>query len=326
MTAVLGLLLRLRLLCCHPHLVKGLSDELESPENEGLVEDIEESYSDSGSDEEDDSLRDFIVDDEIIYEIDTAEPSTNPQGKRFLVESSAESASLDKKMKLDSGKAKLLKPRLTLAQLKEKSGKSAKAKAKYLQRLQKMWISSSKIDRTMEILAALGDQNSRVDKSASGKVEKIIVFSQFTSLLDLLEVPISQRAWQYRRFDGSMSSKLRNEAISEFNNNDECFILLISLKAGNAGLNLTIASQVIIFDPFWNPFVEEQAIDRAYRIGQGRNVMIHRVLVKDTVEDRILALQAKKRELIEGALDENARAGVGKLSQNDLAYLFGISA
>jgi len=100
----------------------------------------------------------------------------------------------------------------------------------------------------------------------------------------------------------------------------------VSLKAGNSGLNLVAASHVVIFDPFWNPYIEEQAIDRAHRIGQMRPVHVHRILVKKTVEDRILALQEKKRELIEGALDEKAGKQVSRLGTRELAYLFGINS
>jgi SNF2 family DNA or RNA helicase len=100
--------------------------------------------------------------------------------------------------------------------------------------------------------------------------------------------------------------------------------MLVSLKAGNAGLNLVAASQVIIFDPFWNPYIEDQAIDRAHRIGQMRQVHIHRILVQKTVEDRILELQEKKREVIDGALDEKAQKKVSRLGTQELAYLFGV--
>jgi len=101
-------------------------------------------------------------------------------------------------------------------------------------------------------------------------------------------------------------------------------VMLISLKAGNAGLNLNKASQVIILDPFWNPFVEDQAIDRAHRIMQQRRVHVHRILIENTVEDRIIALQEKKRELISTALDENAGRSISRLGERELAYLFGV--
>jgi hypothetical protein len=98
--------------------------------------------------------------------------------------------------------------------------------------------------------------------------------------------------------------------------------MLVSLKAGNAGLNLVAASQVIIFDPFWNPYIEEQAIDRAHRLGQTRPVQVHRILVEKTVEDRILELQDKKREVIEGALDEHAASQISRLGVRELKFLF----
>ena len=99
---------------------------------------------------------------------------------------------------------------------------------------------------------------------------------------------------------------------------------MVSLKAGNAGLNLIAASQVIILDPFWNPYVEEQAIDRAHRIGQQKPVRVHRILIPNTVEDRILALQDKKRELIEAALDEKASASIARLGVAELGFLFDV--
>lgn len=114
----------------------------------------------------------------------------------------------------------------------------------------------------------------------------------------------------------------RNDAVLDFTDKKDCSIMLVSLKAGNAGLNLVAASQVIILDPFWNPYIEEQAIDRAHRIGQQKAVMVHRILVPNTVEDRILALQEKKRELIEAALDEKAGQSIGRLGVRELGFLF----
>jgi SNF2 family DNA or RNA helicase len=100
--------------------------------------------------------------------------------------------------------------------------------------------------------------------------------------------------------------------------------MLISLKAGNAGLNLVAASRVIILDPFWNPFIEMQAVDRAYRIGQQNAVEVHRILIQSTVEDRIIELQEKKRTLVNAALDETANKSLGRLGARELAYLFGV--
>jgi len=157
-------------------------------------------------------------------------------------------------------------------------------------------------------------------------VEKVLIFSQFTSLLDLLEIPISAEGYGYRRYDGSMSANDRNAAAQSFKESSTCTIMLISLKAGNAGLNLNCASQVIILDPFWNPFIEEQAIDRAHRIGQMREVRVHRIMASDTVEDRIVQMQEKKRKLINEALDENAGKSISRLDVRELAFLFGVSS
>ncbi|KAL1873387.1 hypothetical protein Plec18167_006438 [Paecilomyces lecythidis] len=256
--------------------------------------DEEDDDSDDNSDEDDSaSLSRFIVDDEENGEGNAKPKKTKGKGK-------AKSA---------RGKKR------TLAELKKEGMKNAKAKAKYLRRLEKTWVTSAKIEKTMEILEQTESRN---------EGEKTIIFSQFTSLLDLLEIPVMRKGWRYHRYDGSMKPAERNSAVIDFTDNPDCRVMLVSLKAGNSGLNLVAASQVIIFDPFWNPYIEEQAIDRAHRIGQMREVRIHRVLVKNTVEDRILALQEKKRELIEGALDENASKNVSRLGTRELAYLFGI--
>ncbi|KAE8145855.1 SNF2 family N-terminal domain-containing protein [Aspergillus avenaceus] len=213
------------------------------------------------------------------------------------------------------GKGRMTKPKKTLAELKKEASKNQASKRKYLRRLEKTWVPSAKIEKAMEILH-------EVQGGEMG--EKTIIFSQFTSLLDLLEVPIMRRGWGYRRYDGSMKPADRNSAVIDFTDDPDCRIMLVSLKAGNSGLNLVAASRVIIFDPFWNPYIEEQAIDRAHRIGQMREVQIHRILVQNTVEDRILELQDKKRELIEGALDEKASKNVSRLGTRELAYLFGV--
>ncbi|KAK9474748.1 SNF2 family N-terminal domain-containing protein [Dipodascopsis tothii] len=185
-----------------------------------------------------------------------------------------------------------------------------------LAELRRDWVSSAKVTRCVEILR---------DVEANYPDEKVIVFSQFTSLLDFVEIPLRQLcAYQVQRYDGSMSANARNDAILRFTEDPACKIMLVSLKAGNVGLNLTVASHCIILDPFWNPFVEDQAIDRAYRIGQTRRVAVHRIVISDSVEDRILQLQDKKRKLIEAAMDEKELKDIGRLNSQELAYLFGI--
>ncbi|KAJ5349283.1 SNF2-related protein [Penicillium brevicompactum] len=203
----------------------------------------------------------------------------------------------------------------SLAELRTASLKNKAEKKKYLRRLEKTWFPSSKITKTLEILQANEDR---------GQGEKTIIFSQFTSLLDLLQVPLDRNGWNSTRFDGSMNLKERNDAVTTFTNDPNCKIMLVSLKAGNSGLNLVAASHIIMFDPFWNPYIEDQAVDRAHRIGQVREVFVHRLLIEGTVEDRIVTLQDQKRELISGALDEGGTMNVSRLDTRELAYLFGV--
>lgn len=177
------------------------------------------------------------------------------------------------------------------------------------------WISSTKITKCMKLIE---------DIKRDYPGEKIIIFSQFTSLLDMVEVPLNINNEDYLRFDGSMSANERNEAIIKFFNDASKQIMLISLKAGNVGLTLTCASHVIILDPFWNPYVEFQAMDRAHRIGQIRPVHVYRLLIKSTVEDRIMNLQEKKQQLIENALSDEQIRNVSRLNQQELLYLFGL--
>ena len=270
------------------------------------TEDSDDDTDDDANDSEG-SLKDFIIEDSEDW---------NNEGYRKGDTPFEKSKAKEEKLKKGKGKSKEKRdkgPMKNLAQLKKEGARNQKARNRYLKRLRKDYMPSAKITKVMEILETTHDRN---------EGEKTIIFSQFTSLLDLLEVPINDKGWGYRRYDGSMSANARNEAVIEFGAKKDCNIMLISLKAGNAGLNLTKASQVVIFDPFWNPYIEEQAIDRAHRIGQTRPVQVHRILVPETVEDRILALQEKKREMIEGALDEKASQNIGRLGVRELAFLF----
>ncbi|KAH9707388.1 Helicase-like transcription factor CHR28 [Citrus sinensis] len=120
---------------------------------------------------------------------------------------------------------------------------------------------------------------------------KSIVFSQWTRMLDLVENSLNQHCIQYRRLDGTMSLAARDRAVKDFNADREITVMLMSLKAGNLGLNMVAASHVILLDLWWNPTTEDQAVDRAHRIGQTRPVTVTRLTIRDTVEDRILKLQ-----------------------------------
>ena len=166
--------------------------------------------------------------------------------------------------------------------------------------------SSSKIEALLENLEEIAAEGHRA-----------LVFSQWTSLLDLVEPHLAAANLRFERLDGSTSD--RGSVVARFQSEDGPPVLLTSLKAGGTGLNLTAADHVFLLDPWWNPAVEDQAADRAHRIGQERPVMVYRLIAKDTVEEGILALQAKKRGLAEAALEGAAAAAA--ITREDLLSL-----
>ncbi|KAL8715895.1 MAG: hypothetical protein Q9220_000562 [cf. Caloplaca sp. 1 TL-2023] len=163
---------------------------------------------------------------------------------------------------------------------------------------------------------------------AESFTHKFIVFSQFTSMLNLIEPFLRKENLIFTRYDGSMRNDLREASLERLRNDKKTRILLCSLKCGSLGLNLTAASRVVILEPFWNPFVEEQAIDRVHRLNQTVDVTIYKLTVADTVEARILALQERKRALAAQAIESGASSGkgaaegAGKLSMKDILNLF----
>jgi superfamily II DNA or RNA helicase len=146
---------------------------------------------------------------------------------------------------------------------------------------------------------------------------KALVFSQWTSLLDLVEPELERAGIGFLRLDGS--TRDRGAVVAGFQADAGPPVLLISLRAGGVGLNLTAADHVFLLDPWWNPAVEDQAADRAHRIGQDRPVLVHRLVSEDTVEERILALQERKRDLARAALDGAGAASA--LTRDDLMAL-----
>ncbi|MGB7343210.1 MAG: DEAD/DEAH box helicase, partial [Pirellulaceae bacterium] len=136
-----------------------------------------------------------------------------------------------------------------------------------------------------------------------GEGHKALVFSQFTSLLSLLRDDIESRGWNYEYLDGK--TRKRADKVKHFQSDDDCQLFLISLKAGGTGLNLTAAQYVFILDPWWNPAVEAQAIDRAHRIGQTNSVNAYRLICNDSVEEKIVELQTNKRELADAIISQD---------------------
>lgn len=150
---------------------------------------------------------------------------------------------------------------------------------------------------------------------------KALVFSQFLGMLALIKGKLDELGVKYEYFDGSTSAPDREKAIQRFQNDEEVRVFLISLKAGGVGLNLTAADYVYIVDPWWNPAVEQQAIDRTHRIGQTKNIFAYRMICKDTIEDKIIQLQEKKRALAKDIISDDT-SFVKALTREDVEYLF----
>jgi SNF2 family DNA or RNA helicase len=164
----------------------------------------------------------------------------------------------------------------------------------------------AKLDLLMEMLPELVSEGRR-----------ILVFSQFTSMLELIEGELTKEKLTYVKLTGDTQN--REEVVRQFQDG-EVPIFLISLKAGGVGLNLTSADTVIHYDPWWNPAVENQATDRAHRLGQTKNVFVYKLVVAGSIEEKILALQEKKAELAAGILSEDS-AGLTKFGEADIAAL-----
>jgi superfamily II DNA or RNA helicase len=165
---------------------------------------------------------------------------------------------------------------------------------------------SSKIERLLEALE---------DVVADG--HRALVFSQWTSLLDLIEPHLTAADIAFTRLDGTTVD--RAGVVASFQADGGPPVMLLSLKAGGTGLNLTAADHVFLIDPWWNPAVEDQAADRAHRIGQDKPVMVYRMVARDTVEERILELQERKRALADAALSE--AGGAAAITRDDLLAL-----
>jgi non-specific serine/threonine protein kinase len=150
---------------------------------------------------------------------------------------------------------------------------------------------------------------------------KALVFSQFLGMLGLIREKLEELEIPFVYFDGSTSAPDREKAIQRFQQDDTIRVFLISLKAGGVGLNLTAADYVYIMDPWWNPAVEQQAIDRTHRIGQTKNIFAYRMICKDTIEDKILQLQDRKRALAKDIIADDT-GFVKSLTREDVEYLF----
>ncbi|NXJ99538.1 HLTF factor, partial [Corythaixoides concolor] len=281
---ILGVLLRLRQLCCHPHLCISTSSSSfpagdKTPEElrETLVSKMKLVLS-SGSDEECAVCLESLTFPVIthcahvfckpcIFEVIRSE---QPNAKCPLCRN------------------ELRVEHLVECPLEEEIDSSNGKKSDH------EWISSSKINALMHALIELRRDN---------PTAKCLVVSQFTTFLSLIENPLKESGFAFTRLDGSMAQKKRVEAIQCFQSSQagSPTVMLLSLKAGGVGLNLTAASRVFLMDPAWNPAAEDQCFDRCHRLGQKHTVVITKFIVKDSVEENMLKIQNKKRELAAGA-------------------------
>lgn len=170
---------------------------------------------------------------------------------------------------------------------------------------------SGKLDLLQEVI----DESLQVE-------HRILLFSQFTSMLKIIRKLLEEQGIEYFYLDGSTESKDRGDMVARFNK-EERQVFLISLKAGGTGLNLTGADTVIHFDPWWNPAVEEQATDRAYRIGQENTVHVIKLITKGTIEEKISHIQEKKKKMIESVIQPGETI-ISKLSEEEIRDLFEI--
>ncbi|NXD83000.1 HLTF factor, partial [Halcyon senegalensis] len=281
---ILAVLLRLRQLCCHPHLCINASSSFSSDNKitEGLHEMLVSKMKlilSSGSDEECAVCLESVNLPVItrcahvfcklcIFEVIRSE---QPNAKCPLCRNELRVEHLLEchlEEEIDSGNGK---------------------------RRNQAWISSSKINALMHALIELRRDNPNA---------KCLVVSQFTTFLSLIEHALKESGFEFTRLDGSMAQKKRVEAIQCFQSSQagSPTVMLLSLKAGGVGLNLTAASRVFLMDPAWNPAAEDQCFDRCHRLGQKHNVVITKFIVKDSVEENMLKIQNKKRELAAGAL------------------------
>ena len=235
--------------------------------------------------------------------------------KKYLVEMKG------KQKQLYSFYVKAIKNQLNENKSSEKSGRDKINLFAYLTKLREICLDpslvvpdytggSSKLTVVKEIVK---------DASESGK--KILLFSQFTSVLQKIEEDFKKEDISYLYLDGGTSAKDR---VKKFNEDSNIKVFLISLKAGGVGLNLTSASMVIHFDPWWNPAVEDQATDRAHRFGQENKVEVIKLVAKDTIEEKIVLMQEDKRELIQSLMDGKTMDGKGlkRLTEEEISKLF----
>ncbi|KDR76486.1 hypothetical protein GALMADRAFT_246858 [Galerina marginata CBS 339.88] len=196
-------------------------------------------------------------------------------------------------------------------------GVRKKVPAKEKVKLMSRFLPSTKMKYMMDELQKLVKTNPE---------EKTLLVSQWTGCLQLISDYLTEKGIPHVKYQGDMSRAKRDQAVQVFMSREKARVMLMSLKCGGVGLNLTRANNVISLDLGWSQAVESQAFDRVHRVGQVRNVLVQRVVIADTVEDRILKMQERKQLLADGSLGEGTGQKIGKLSVKELANLFGLDA
>ena len=191
-------------------------------------------------------------------------------------------------------------------------------------KLRQICVSPRLIDRSIDELSPKTEFLLTKLKELMSEGHKALVFSQFTSFLDIVEEDLVKNNISFCRLDGSTAVGKRKGLVEGFQKDDTAAVFLLSLKAGGQGLNLTRASYVFHLDPWWNPAVENQASDRAHRIGQNKKVTITRILMHHTVEEKMMTLKKKKLELYKAVMGETTQVKKGlSISRADFEYLLG---
>lgn len=238
--------------------------------------------------------------------------------KKYLVEMKG------KQKQLYSFYVKAIKNELNENKVYEKSGKNKINLFAYLTKLREICLDPSLVVSDYKGESSKLTVVKEIVKDASESGKKILLFSQFTSVLKKIEEDFKKEDISYLYLDGGTSAKERVERVKKFNEDSNIKVFLISLKAGGVGLNLTSASVVIHFDPWWNPAVEDQATDRAHRFGQENKVEVIKLVAKDTIEEKIVLMQEDKRELIQSLMDGKTMDGKGlkRLTEEEISKLF----
>ena len=235
---------------------------------------------------------------------------------------------IEKKYFVEMGKSQKNAYGIYVENVKEKLNEKKEIKNKitvfsYLTKLRQLCLDPSLVIEDYKGKSAKIDTCLEILKEQINEDNKILVFSQFTSVLNSLGEKLSKNKISYYYLDGSTKAMDRIDLVNDFNNNEDIKVFLISLKAGGTGLNLTSANTVIHFDPWWNPSVENQASDRAHRIGQKNVVEVIKLITKGTIEEKILELQQKKKELIDNMIDGSLSNSsmLSSISEEDIMYL-----